>query len=58
MATKTEAKTLIDALNNERGRDLVDAIEDMVASGSERFAKEIQATIRELFETTGYRYEV
>ncbi len=53
-------KTLIDALNNPDGRDLVDDIEDMLNShnGAERYATEIAYCIDLLDSLTGYRYTI
>lgn len=54
------ATTLIDALNHPIGRDLVDRIEDYLAStdGAIRFADEIEMVNDELEAITGYRYTV
>lgn len=52
------AATFIDALENPEGRELIDAIEEYISDGEERFAFEINLCIQELFELTGYRYSV
>ena len=49
---------MIDALNNPAGKELIESIEDMVAStdGAVRYAAEIAACVAELRALTGFQY--
>lgn len=52
--------TLIDALNDQDGKEIVAEIEDMLASwnGKARYANEIAGLCDELYEITGFNHTV
>ena len=53
--------TFIDALNHSpEAKTLIESIEDCLSSwdGRRRYASELEAMVAELFEMTGYRYQL
>lgn len=51
---------MIKALQNTEARKLIETIEDMLSSwdGANRYETEIANCIEEIFQLTGYRYQV